>query len=260
MNTVTHIATKEKISREGERTAHSFLKGKQLIIEFVGPAGSGKTTNCLHFLDLFRKGNLNVYVFRDVKTYLYQQSWYQRLSIYLHTILSNSQNIFCYTILLASNGIYSIDSIYRYLKLCIFNTALRQFMSSREVDVVFLDQWVIQGLWSATIFKARCYDKLQKELKKFYFETAYVLFFDIDEETASERIGSRKTGRSRFDQMDSVKRMEESKKYNQYLYQLYENSDCKNKMTFSTKVSPHKNAETFYYHLKSSTTERNQLP
>src|SRR5687768_17457109 len=131
MNTVRHIATKGKISGGRPTTAHPSPKGKQLIIEFVGPTGSGKTTNCLHFSNLFSQENLSVYVFKDVKAYLCQLSFYQKISLYLQALLSNGPIIFQYGVLLASNGIYSIDSIYRYVKLCIFNTALRQFMTTR---------------------------------------------------------------------------------------------------------------------------------
>lgn len=257
MDGVKHIAAKELRSAGRNKTGHAVLKGRQLIIEFVGPTGSGKTTNCAHFSDVFRKENLNVYVFSDVKTYFRQLPFYQRLVIYMHTLLSSGQNIFNYAALLASNGIHSVDSIYRYIKLCIFNTALRQFMNTRKVDVLLLDQWVIQGLWSATIFKARSYDRLEKELQRFYFQTEYVLYFDIDEETACERIASRKTGRSRFDQMENGKRLGELRKYNQYLYQLYKNSHCRNKMTYSTAINPIKNAEDFYQHLENPITGRN---
>ena len=257
MNTTSDI-TKEKRPAQDEGQGPLFLMGKPLIIEFVGPTGSGKTTNCLHFSDVFRKQNLNVYGFSDVKQYLLQRTFFQQFNLFIRTLLSTSRNIFFYATLLASNGIYSIDSLYRYIKLCIFNTGLRQFMSTRKVDVLFLDQWVIQGLWSATIFKANSYEKLQKQLNRFYFPCTYVLYFDIDEETASERIGLRLGGRSRFDKMEHDKRLAELRKYNQYLYQLYENSDCKNKMKFSTRVSPGQNAEDFYVHLKTLMTKEIQ--
>ena len=253
MLTVNHIGGKEITPLGGDKLEY-LLKGKGLIIEFVGPTGSGKTTNCSFFSDFFSKQNLNVYTFNDVKEYLYQLNFYARLHIYLKTLLIHSLDFFAFFILLASHRVYSFDSIYRYIKLCIFNTALHQFMRIRKVDVLLLDQWIIQGLWSATIFKVKSYNKLQDELKRFYFKTDYVLYFDIDEETACQRIQSRDFGRSRFDEMDYEKKLAALKRYNPYLHRLYENSDCPNKFEFSTKVSPVKNAEDFFHQLEYSVT------
>jgi thymidylate kinase len=255
MNTAEHIPIKEVQPAKGEMERDFPVQGKQLIIEFVGPTGAGKTTNCFHFMNAFKGQNLNVHAFSDIKAYLCQLGVYQRSCLYLRALRTNGVNIFSFALLLASNGIYSIESLARYIKLCVFNTALGQFMKTRKVDIVFLDQWAIQGLWSATIFNTRSYASLNKELKRFYFKTWYVLYFDIDDETACERIGSRGTGRSRFDQMEKEKRLAELKRYNHYLHQLFENSECRNKMTFSTKVSPVKNAEDFYRHFEKVITE-----
>ena len=50
--------------------------------------------------------------------------------------------------------------------------------------------------------------------------------------------------------MDPGKRLEETEKYNTYLYQLYENSDCANKLMFSTTISTSENAASFLDQLK----------
>lgn len=255
MNSVGNIVVKKMQPVDGERKSDPALRGKQLIVEFVGPAGSGKTTNCLHFANLLRNENLTVYVFGDIKEYLYQLGLCRRFNVYLNALLSNGLSILSFAYILTFNGVYSIDSIYRYTKLCVFNAVLQQFMKTRKVDLVLLDQWVIQGLWSATIFKTGTHGRFSKLLKRFYFKTSYVLYFDIDEETACQRIGSRTSGRSRFDRMKKEKRLAEMKKYNRYLHELFANSDCRNKMTFSTKVKPGKNAEAFSRHLEHAINE-----
>ncbi|HMF73196.1 MAG TPA: hypothetical protein VK616_17070 [Flavitalea sp.] len=229
-------------------------KGKGLIIEFVGPTGSGKTTNCFHFTEFFRKQDFDVYTFSDIKEFLYNLELNHRFHIYFKTLFSNGPHLLSYIFLLARHGIYSFDSIYRYAKLCVFNSALHQFVIAREVDVILLDQWVIQGLWSATIFKIESYEKLQEDLKRFYFKTDCELYFDIDEETACERIHARDSGRSRFDKMSYGKKLAELKRHNPYLYRLYEKSDCEKKFKFSTRVSPAQNAEDFFQRLKYSIT------
>jgi len=254
MHTRNHTG-QEGIKMQNGLSPEQNLKGKRLIIEFVGPTGSGKTTNCFHFTNHFRKEDLRVFVFKDIKIWLYQLAIHQRFSLYLDSLVSNRSNILSYFRLLASNGIYSIGSIYRYVKLCIFNTALQRFINIREFDILFLDQWIIQGLWSATIFKVKHYDNLQKEIGRFFFKTHLVLYFDIDEQTASERIAVRDSGRSRFDQMKKEKILEALGRYNQYLIRLYENSDCRFKMSFSTKVTPEENAGIFYRRLMDLITQ-----
>lgn len=251
MLTAKHFATKEITFIDGGKIDY-LRKGKNLIIEFVGLTGSGKTTNCSSFSDFFSKQNLNVYTFQDIKHYLYQRSFYRRLCIYLKTLFEHSPDFLAFFLLLASHRVYSFDSIYRYMKLCIFNNVLHQFIRTRKVDALLLDQWIIQGLWSATIFKVHSFNKLQDELKRFYFKTDYVLYFDIDEETACERIQSRDSGKSRFDKMDYENKLAQLKRYNPYLYRMFENSDCPNKFEFSTKVSPGKNAEDFFHQFEYS--------
>ena len=131
---------------------------------------------------------------------------------------------------------------------------LQQFIVKRKFDVLLLDQWIIQGLWSATIFRNNSYDLLHEKLSQFYFKSDIVLYLHIDSSTASERIDSRSTYTSRFDKMDAGKRLEELEKYSRYLFQLYENSNCMNKLEFSAMESPKKNAEDFLQHLKRTVT------
>ena len=226
------------------------LTTKALVVEFVGPTGSGKTTNCHEFSALLRQSGLKVYVFSDIKEYFYGLKFYYSFYIILKTLTIYGLNFLHYSLILAYRGIYSLDSIIRYVKLCVFNMALHEFIEYKKVDVVLLDQWIIQGLWSATIFKLASYETLHKMIKRFYFKTDFVLYFDIDAATASERISSRDSTRSRFDKMDPGRRLEETEKYNAYLYQLYENSDCDNKLMFSTTISAAENAASFLDQLK----------
>jgi thymidylate kinase len=76
-----------------------------------------------------------------------------------------------------------------------------------------------------------------------------VFYLHIDVNTAIKRISSRNTRLSRFDKMDPETRLRELFKYNSYLFELYENSSCKQKHLFSTYRSPEKNAALFVQHL-----------
>ena len=228
-----------------------------LIIEFVGPPGCGKTTNCAHFSTLLNDKGVKTYVFKDVKEFLYSLGFLRRIRLYVSAPLYNIVRLFSYFYLLASNGILSADSGIRYIKLCIFDAAAREFMKTRRVDVLLLDQWIIQSLWSATIFKARTYVTLQQRLPEFYFPASCVLYFDLDPETASDRIEARASDTSRFDRMDPERRLAEMKHYNDYLKDLYKRSECASKLTFSAKVDPHINAEAFLKHLQSTFPKEN---
>lgn len=230
------------------------VKGRGLIVEFVGPTGAGKTTNCLYFLQFFRERHINAYAFADVKAFLYRLHLVDRVKVYLQAIFIGSA-LRSYCSLLVRHGVYSLDAVYRYLKLCIFNRAMHRFIRQHDVDVLFLDQWIIQGLWSATIFKNGASGEIQDALRRFYFKSDYVLYFDLDEDTACDRIHLRDNGKSRFDKMDKGRRLSELRKTTPYLYRLFENCDCLNKFKFSARNSVQRNAEDFLHHLKYSLSE-----
>lgn len=227
-----------------------FYRPGAIVVECVGPPGAGKTTNCNSFSSLLKKKNLNVGLSSDIKAYIREMAFYKKLFLLSETMLLRGHLLFLYTAALAFNKIYSFDSIYRYLRLSIFNQALKKYVKNREIDIVLLDQWVIQELWSATIFKLPAYHKVTNYLKPFYFKTDFVLYFDVDAQTASERISNRNTSLSRFDAMEPTKRLEELKKYNGYLFRLYENSRCSQKHRYTTDQSPEQNAEKFFQQLK----------
>ena len=239
MESIKRIA-KEQLKLNEASENKSPLRMKGVVVEFVGPTGSGKTTNCLYFSKLLKDNGLEVYVFSDLKKYLYSLKYHKKILILLKTLFYYSHHFLRFSVTLAYHGIFSFNSNIRYIKLCIFNMGLQHFLINRNVDVIIIDQWIIQGLWSATIFKLKSCERIQYALQQFYFKSNIVLYFDIDAATASERIGSRESQQSRFDKMDPAKRIAESEKYNAYLFQLYENSNCQHKFMYSTKESPAK--------------------
>ena len=242
----------ESITAGPPRTA-DLLKGQGLIVEFVGPPGSGKSTNCAAFTRYFSDEGLQVYQFADVKAYLKKMKAHKRLYIYMETLLSRGSSLASYLWVLLANGIRSFDSIIRYVKLCVFHAAALRFLQDSHADILLLDQWSIQGLWSATIFKNGNDDKLREHLPRFYLQSDWVLYFDASDETASERIRGRNSGRSRFDAMDDQERLSALKRYRHHLFEMFERSDCQNKLLLSTDVSPERNAEDFFRHLAVKT-------
>jgi thymidylate kinase len=243
--------TKESETKAGKDDI--FHHAGAIVVECVGPPGSGKTTNCKSFSSLLQKKNLNVCLSDDLKAYIRKMTKGRKLFLLAETLVFRGHLLLFYTAALAFNKIYSFDSIYRYFRLSIFNQALQRLIKNKEVDIVILDQWIIQELWSATIFKLPSYAKVKNHLKRFYFKTDFVLYFDVAAEIASERISNRSTRLSRFDLMGPDKRLEELLKYNGYLFELYQNSGCKQKHLFTTDQSPDQNAGKFFRHLKKFT-------
>jgi thymidylate kinase len=231
-------------SANGSNGASS-LKHKTVTIEFVGLPGAGKSTSCNYFSHLFKARGLNICEIHDIKEYLRQNPLSGKLFLVSKLLLFRSSRVILYIISLLSRKIYSADSIYRYIRLTIFDLALQQLKKNRKFDVVLLDQWIIQEMWSATIFRTKKYSTISKTFSRFYFSTDVVLYFDIDIYTASERINIRPTNLSRFDRMDERKRITELQKYNSYLFELFENSNCKQKHLLSGTNSLEKNAALF---------------
>jgi thymidylate kinase len=220
-------------------------KQNSLIIEFVGPPGAGKSTNCRSFDQLLKNKGFAIYKLQDIKDYIKQMGLTGKFLLLLKFSVFRTVHLLLFTIMLASYRIYSVNALYRYIRITLFDLALKQFQQSRKVDIFLLEQWIIQELWSATIFKLKSYDEIGTRLCRFYFRSDVTIYFDIDVATASERISQRNTSLSRFDKMDTTKRIKELSKHNNYLFQLYNQSDCLQKHLFSGYNRPESNAATF---------------
>ena len=218
---------------------------KATIVEFVGSPGVGKTTSCNCFAEMLQAKGLQVCQSEDLKAYFRSLGRGQKLQLYFNTLFLKAFTLLQYSAVLARYKIYSLNSIYRFLRLSVLQAALEKMLQAREINLVLLDQWMIQELWSATIFKTEQVEKLPTELKQFYFKTDYLFYFDLDVETAAGRIENRSTNRSRFDRMPPEKRLAEMKKYAAYLHGLYQHADCGQKHMLSTQQSPSMNGELF---------------
>jgi thymidylate kinase len=228
------------------------LKSKPFTIEFVGPPGAGKTTSCQSFSDLLQSKGFRVSMSQDIKDYVKELGFGGKFLLVVKFVVFRIPAVVFYIMLFTLYRICSTDSIYRYIRLTVFDLALRQLKKNKKVDVVLLDQWIIQEMWSASILKSRLNSSISKYLSKLYFHTDIILYLDIDMTTAAERIGVRGTKFSRFDRMDANRRMEELNKYNSYLFQLYQSSSCPRKYLLSGHNSPETNAQLFFQQFTST--------
>ncbi len=216
-----------------------------MIIEFVGPPGAGKTTCCRAFAEDLKGDGKVVFTLPDLKSYLRKLSVFQKMMLVVKGLLQRVPLFLNYVMTLGRNGVLNKNSLYRFTRLSLFDLALKKYIRSNKVDVVLLEQWMIQELWSATIFKLSDYSKIATRLSKFYFITDYLFYFDIDEVTAAKRISHRQTNLSRFDRLEPAIRVSEIKKYSSYLFQLFEHSQCPHKYLLSADQSIQKNTVIF---------------
>lgn len=244
------MLVQEEVKIKPPQKTHLRPFSETIIVEFVGPPGAGKTTNCHSYTKMLKKKGLCVLTLQDIKDYLRNLYFPVKVLLLLKTALQLFPTLFSYARTLLAHRIFSISPIIRFLRISVFHAAMKQILRSREVDIVLLEQWMIQELWSATIFKPTSYQELEKKLQKYYLHTDQVVYFDIDLETASERISTRSSNLSRFDRMDANSRMKSLQQYTTYLYNLYTTSPCKNKYIISTRNHPDENAMLFIRHLK----------
>lgn len=225
-------------------------KKQSIVVEFVGPPGGGKTTNCNSIRAMLVEQGIQTFVFADVKKHLYKANLFKKMLLVWRTTWRQGKDIVSFIFFLLRSKVFSFDSFFRYCKLCLFNQSLQDFRFQNPGAIIVLDQWVIQGLWSATIFRLKHLEKATDRLKRFYFPVDYIVYFDVDIETAAKRVGTRSTETSRFDRMPEVKRLEVMREYNDYLMALYQQSTALAKWKVSTLVSPQQNAIDFIQQLK----------
>lgn len=230
---------------------------KAIVVEFVGPPGAGKTTNSYCFSEALKSIGLQVFLNDELEDYVVGLNRYHKLYLIYKTCVQKGHLLLLYVIILLRNGIFNLKSFTRYASLALRETALKHLTETKLVDVVLLDQWAIQGLWSSTIFNVEPTSSFTKKLKYLYLKTDIVIYFDVDIATASERMELRSTFNSRFDEMGLKQRNEELTKYKEYLFQLFTISSCKNKYVLSTLQSPVENTRYFIKILNKYRHERN---
>ena len=223
---------------------------KAVVIEFVGPPGAGKTTSSHYFSDVLKERGLQVCISEDLEKHVKSLNAFHKLCIISKACLKRGHFLLLYILLFAFSGMFKLEYFIHYASLILRETALKHLIKEKRIDIVLLDQWAIQAVWSSTIFHLKPTALVLKYSKFLYLKTDFVIYFEIDPVIASKRMEMRPTFKSRFDMMDIERRKNELMRYNNFLIQLYTNSDCKNKHIFSTELRPSENAKALLDILK----------
>jgi hypothetical protein len=108
-----------------------------------------------------------------------------------------------------------------------------------------LDQWSIQGLWSVSLYQKSLSKKLAEGLTQFLFPVDCLIYVELDEQEAADRIERRQSNTSRFDWMDGQTRLQMMRDRSSVLLKFFKDSICPMKMRLSGWRNPLENARYF---------------
>ncbi len=182
--------------------------GQSLILEFVGLPGAGKTTICREVASQLNNQGVSFVSGDEILQQWRQQSTWQRL-IKLIPQTQNQWQILLYSLFLASQ----VKPTNRQS----FSKAAKIFANVKRLDaiarsaaprtqnsqIILLDQGLLQETWSVGITGTTpSAESIKQELALLFHQRPMaIVYFQIDVDTALERIQNRPTSESRFDRM-----------------------------------------------------------
>lgn len=193
-----------------------------LVLEFVGLPGAGKTTVFHEVVALLREQGVTVAARDEILQQWQRQPLWQRL----WKLIPQTQNqwrILLHSLILASQVKPSNWSS--------FAKAIKIFANVKRIDaiarhqdsqLILLDQGLLQETWSVGITGTLpSLNILKQELALLLHQRPIaIVYFQIDVETAIERVQNRPTAESRLDQMDAKAAHQLLSKYMDYLQDI----------------------------------------
>jgi thymidylate kinase len=185
-----------------------------LIVEFVGLPGAGKTTVSKTLASSLQIDSKRVLILEDIEK---SCGWGKgkrgknriQKVIGLASATVRHWNASLESVLYASQvkplnaeSFICLTTVPRLLEM------VQKTVSSKSCDVVLLDQWLIQNIWSVGVTgEITPTNFLERLIRKYgYFDIpVLVVHFDLDVNTAVNRIQCRSTTESRFDKMQAEK-------------------------------------------------------
>ncbi|QIR39857.1 AAA family ATPase [Tolypothrix sp. PCC 7910] len=205
--------------------------GQPLILEFVGLPGAGKTTVCREVASRLKNQGLSLIGGDEILQQWKQQNTWQKL-IKLIPQTQNQWQILLYSLFLASQvkptnkqsfskaakifaNVKRLDAIAR-------SAAPRAIAHHQDSQIILLDQGLLQEIWSVGITGTTpSGENIKQELALLFNQRPMAIaYFQIDVDTALERIQNRPTAESRFDRMHPEAAQQLLSKYVAYMQEI----------------------------------------
>ncbi|MDZ7957337.1 MAG: AAA family ATPase [Aulosira sp. DedQUE10] len=209
-----------------------------LILEFVGLPGAGKTTVCHEVASLLKEQGVSLVAGDEILYQWKQQSNWQQL----RKLIPQTQNqwqILLHSLFLASqvkptNGqsfskaakiftnVKRLDAIARSHSVSEISAAPRAIARHQDPQIILLDQGLLQETWSVGITGTTpALENVRQELALLFHQRPMaIVYFQIDVDTALERVQNRPTAESRFDRMHPEAAQQLLSKYVSYLQEI----------------------------------------
>lgn len=176
-----------------------------VIVEFVGLPGAGKTTVFHQVVSLLRDEGI-CFVARDEILQQWQKThWFQKL-LNLFPETWNHWQILLQSLALASHvKPFNKQSFVKAGKIFSNVKRIDAIVCHQNYPLILLDQGLLQEAWSVGITGSPpAPEQIKQGLAPlFHNRSIAIVRFNTDIETALDRIQTRSTERSRFDQMSS---------------------------------------------------------
>ncbi|MBX3257361.1 MAG: hypothetical protein KF862_24765 [Chitinophagaceae bacterium] len=201
-----------------------------LVIECVGLPGSGKSTSCRFFKQALESEGKKVALSNEIHDYRKRLSLSTKVLWGIKLLFKDIGKLLTYYYFLLRYGFIQRRNITEYPKYLFHHKVLASYIHKKKPDLVLLDQWSIQIIWSATLFSNKNSRNLLKFAHKLFLDVDLLIYFSLVEEKAALRIGKRNET-SRFDKMNYDTRINNLMTYSELLKDLFESAKCSNKVT-----------------------------
>jgi len=217
------------------------------IIEFYGLPGTGKTSVADVLIDDMRLKGLKVKGRQDYEVWIKGLSFYVNVFMIiktLFTILFNINLLLNYMLTTKS-----VESLNIKLFFFIFYKAfsLKAFKKKFKDDIILLDQFLMQDIWSLFVFSSSYKEEVIKAIVSCCSQTDCIFFFSLSSEINAKRLSQRSGGTSRFDSnsyKDALASLLANKLYTEEVYS-YSLKGSK-KYIVDSSLSIKKNVDVIY--------------
>jgi len=196
-----------------------------LTVEFVGLPGVGKTTVSQQVALKLRERNLRIVSRNEILNQWRQKNIWQKVFKLIFNNFNQWQILINSLIFASKVKPINCQSFLKAAKIFVNVKRNDAAATSKDFDIVLLDQGSLQETWSVIVTGNTPEIKYLKReiISLFYNRQALIVYCQIDIETSLQRIQNRQTNNSRFDLMDTAQAYSVLEKYTSYLEEII---DC----------------------------------